>query len=178
MANAVSILSISSITTVSQYPNRAAVALGMPRGAPSRTTSPIITIVCGAANPGCSRLSAGCLYLASRRFLPQETLPSGISFFARDGRPKSRSAESKSYGEFPEKGVVKPRKPPVARPRPSQARRVPAYLLRKRGLSPFTLRNYVPVPVVEQLLSSGSRTRLQPSPCYAPRLAPLRRAPK
>jgi NodT family efflux transporter outer membrane factor (OMF) lipoprotein len=33
---------------------------------------------CGAANPGCSRLSAGSLRLAIRRFQPQETLPPGI----------------------------------------------------------------------------------------------------
>jgi len=33
---------------------------------------------CGAANPGCSRLSAGSLRLAIRRFLPQETFPPGV----------------------------------------------------------------------------------------------------
>jgi len=32
---------------------------------------------CGAANPGCSRLSAGSLRLAIRRFLPPETFPPG-----------------------------------------------------------------------------------------------------
>jgi hypothetical protein len=31
--------------------------------------------LCGAANPGCSRLSAGSLRLALHQFLPQETLP-------------------------------------------------------------------------------------------------------
>jgi hypothetical protein len=36
-------------------------------------------LLCGAANPGCSRLSAGSLRLAIRRFLPQETLPKGSS---------------------------------------------------------------------------------------------------
>src|ERR1700679_1125410 len=34
---------------------------------------------CGAANPGCSRLSAGSLRLAIRRSLPPETLASGIA---------------------------------------------------------------------------------------------------
>src|ERR1700678_2625196 len=34
-------------------------------------------LLCGAANPGCSRLSAGSLRLATGRFLPQETLPKG-----------------------------------------------------------------------------------------------------
>src|ERR1700691_5205743 len=38
-----------------------------------------IGLLCGAANPGCSRLSAGSLRLAIRRFLPQETLPKGSS---------------------------------------------------------------------------------------------------
>jgi hypothetical protein len=33
----------------------------------------------GAANPGCSRLSAGSLRLAIGRFLPRETLPKGSS---------------------------------------------------------------------------------------------------
>jgi hypothetical protein len=37
-----------------------------------------VRIICGAANPGCSRLSAGPLRLAIRRFLPQETFPPGI----------------------------------------------------------------------------------------------------
>jgi hypothetical protein len=36
-------------------------------------------LLCGAANPGCSRLSAGSLRLAIRRFPPQETLPKGSS---------------------------------------------------------------------------------------------------
>src|SRR5580658_4068214 len=35
--------------------------------------------LCGAANPGCSRLSAGSLRLATGRLLPQETLPDGSS---------------------------------------------------------------------------------------------------
>jgi hypothetical protein len=34
-------------------------------------------LLCGAANPGCSRLSAGSLRLRTRRFPPQETLPKG-----------------------------------------------------------------------------------------------------
>jgi lysophospholipase L1-like esterase len=38
-----------------------------------------IGLLCGAANPGCSRLSAGSLRLAIRRFLPQEPLPKGSS---------------------------------------------------------------------------------------------------
>jgi hypothetical protein len=33
----------------------------------------------GAANPGCSRLSAGSLHLRTRRFLPPETFPKGPS---------------------------------------------------------------------------------------------------
>src|ERR1700693_4727680 len=37
------------------------------------------TLLCGAANPGCSRLSAGSLHFLTRRFLPQETLPKGSS---------------------------------------------------------------------------------------------------
>jgi tetratricopeptide (TPR) repeat protein len=35
---------------------------------------------CGAANPGCSRLSAGSLRLTIRRFLPQQTHPKRSSF--------------------------------------------------------------------------------------------------
>src|ERR1700683_4490162 len=35
--------------------------------------------LCGAANPGCSRLSAGSLRRDLRRYLPQETLPKGSS---------------------------------------------------------------------------------------------------
>ena len=35
-------------------------------------------MLCGAANLGRSRLSAGSLRLAIRRFLPQEAFPSGI----------------------------------------------------------------------------------------------------
>jgi lysophospholipase L1-like esterase len=38
-----------------------------------------IGLLCGAANPGCSRLSAGSLRLHTRRFLPQETLQKGSS---------------------------------------------------------------------------------------------------
>src|ERR1700721_1005389 len=34
--------------------------------------------LCGAANPGCSRLSAGSFRIARSRFLPQETFPTGI----------------------------------------------------------------------------------------------------
>jgi hypothetical protein len=36
-------------------------------------------LLCGAANPGCSRLSASSLRLRVRWFLPQETLPKGSS---------------------------------------------------------------------------------------------------
>jgi len=65
-----------------------------------------------------------------------------------------------------QKGVVKPRKPPVADN--AQARIVAEfqrYLLQERGLSPLTLRNYV--PVVEQFLAERFQNR-------APNFAKLR----
>ena len=65
-----------------------------------------------------------------------------------------------------QKGVVKPRKPPVADN--AQARLVAEfqrYLLQERGLSPLTLRNYV--PVVEQFLAERFQNR-------APNFAKLR----
>jgi site-specific recombinase XerD len=65
-----------------------------------------------------------------------------------------------------QKGVVKPRKPPVADN--AQARIVAEfqrYLLQERGLSPLTLRNYV--PVVEQFLVERFQNR-------APNFAKLR----
>jgi len=69
----------------------------------------VALLLCGAANPGCSRLSAGFLRLAVRRFLPQETLPSGIrpvagvnalSILARDGHSKNHCADSRVAVSF------------------------------------------------------------------------------
>jgi hypothetical protein len=43
-----------------------------------KATGALTAALCGADNPGCSRLSAGFLRLAIGRFLPQETLPSVV----------------------------------------------------------------------------------------------------
>jgi site-specific recombinase XerD len=65
-----------------------------------------------------------------------------------------------------QKGVVKPRKPPVAdNAQTKVVAEFQRYLLQERGLSPLTLRNYV--PVVEQFLAERFQNR-------APNFAMLR----
>src|ERR1700691_2005828 len=50
--------------------------------------------LCGAANPGCSRLSAGSRHPRTRRFPLQETFPKG-SFPARVNALRSRAGTSR-----------------------------------------------------------------------------------
>src|ERR1700722_11947245 len=48
----------------------------------------LIRLLCGAANPGCSRLSAGSPHLCARRFLPPETFPSRDRLPLASTRPR------------------------------------------------------------------------------------------
>jgi hypothetical protein len=68
-------------------------------------------LLCGAANPGCRRLSAGSLRPAIRRFLPPaRDAPEGTvcrsrerASFPAKSRPENHCAESVGCGEFPER---------------------------------------------------------------------------
>jgi hypothetical protein len=58
---------------------------------------PATTLLCGAANPGCSRLSAGSLRLRTRRFLPQETLPQGPPTARVNALPPTRRRKDSGF---------------------------------------------------------------------------------
>ena len=73
-----------------------------------------VRLLGGAANRGCSWLSAGSFHSCAGRFLPQETSPKGWSIAPVNATSSAASGESRD-------GSSKPRKRPSSRVKPASS---------------------------------------------------------